>query len=221
MGRKKSSSKLIYCPGCETTQHKKCVLKNCVGQRKTYKCPECWKYTEKGSIKSSATLICTPASIKEQWKDEIMKHIIDPNFKVLVYEGIIQNQTSWISPEDLAEYDVVITDFNVLKQEIYFTQNDSKGLRNEKKFISPISPLPMINWWRVCLDEAQMVESTASQSSKMVKTLPAVHRWSISGTPIQKHINDLYGLLYFMGFSPYDDFRVWKKISGGFYEGKF
>lgn len=237
----KKSSNLIFCPDCETTQHKDCVLRYCTEKKKTYKCPECWKNTKKvhkelhqtkfrkinykinifqGSISSSATFICTPASIKQQWKEEIMKHIDDPNFKVLVYEGISQSQTGWISPEDLADYDVVITDFNVLKQEIYFSQNQCKGLRHEKKFISPISPLLMITWWRVCLDEAQMVETTTNQSSKMVKTIPAVHRWSVSGTPIQKHINDIYGLLFFMGFSPYDDFAVWKRLSAGFYEGE-
>ena len=47
--RSLKNSKLILCPGCQTVQHEKCVLKNCIGKKKEYKCPECWKSTEKVS----------------------------------------------------------------------------------------------------------------------------------------------------------------------------
>lgn len=53
------------------------------------------------------------------------------------------------------------------------------------------SPLPCIEWWRVCLDEAQMVEGTNSKTAEMALRLTAVNRWCITGTPIQKMVNDL------------------------------
>lgn len=66
-----------------------------------------------------------------------------------------------------------------------------------------------IRWWRVVLDEAQMVENKNNRPSKMVKLLPAVHRWATTGTPVEKDsIRCLYGLLYFLGFEPFTDEKL-------------
>jgi E3 ubiquitin-protein ligase SHPRH len=59
-------------------------------------------------------------------------------------------------------------------------------LRHVKRFLAPPSPLPCVQWWRLCLDEAQMVECTGSKTAEMARRLGAVHRWAITGTPIQK-----------------------------------
>ena len=34
-------------------------------------------------------------------------------------------------------------------------------------------------WWRVCLDEAQMVESTTAKAAEMALRLHAVHRYIV------------------------------------------
>ena len=53
------------------------------------------------------------------------------------------------------------------------------------------SPLPCIEWWRICLDEAQMVECTTTKTAEMCHRLQGNIKWCITGTPIQKSINDL------------------------------
>lgn len=92
--------------------------------------------------------------------------------QVLIYNGI--KQSGWISPTDLSTYDVVLTDYNIMKTEIYYSESNKREtvMRSERRYIIPTSPLTMINWWRVVLDEAQMVETPKNSCSKMVKSLP-------------------------------------------------
>lgn len=61
-----------------------------------------------------------------------------------------------------------------MKAEIYYSESNKREtvMRSERKYIIPTSPLTMINWWRVVLDEAQMVETPNNNCSKMVKSLP-------------------------------------------------
>ncbi|XP_058460410.1 E3 ubiquitin-protein ligase SHPRH [Malaya genurostris] len=205
----KSTKSLIACDKCGLQQHTKCVLKHARNEPTRYLCPECWR--SEPLVEAGTTLIVSPVSIKMQWASEINKHISDRNFKIFIYEGV--SQSGWISPSDLAEYDAVLTDYNVLKTEIYFTSANARTSRHEKRFLNAVSPLPLVRWWRVCLDEAQMVEGVHNQTTKMVKTLPAVHRWTVTGTPIEKSMDNLYGLVHFLDYAPYNNYHVWRELT--------
>lgn len=63
-----------------------------------------------------------------------------------------------------------------------------RDLRNAKQRCHPHSlppprlqvmptPLNRLRWWRVCLDEAQMVESSTAKAAEMALKLDTVHRW--------------------------------------------
>lgn len=54
-----------------------------------------------------------------------------------------------------------------------------------------------------------MVERITARATEMAMTLRATHRWCVSGTPIQRGLDDLYGLLRFLGAQPFDDYRWW------------
>lgn len=164
-------TELIQCTKCFWFQHRKCVSKYSPDQfvQTQYICPDCWRY--EAPVQSKATFIVSPKSIKMQWQSEIAKHVNDPSFKVLIYDGL--KDQGWISPADLSDYDIVLTDYNVLTKEIWYPNNSLRrdGLRSRSRAIQPMSPLLLIDWWRVCLDEAQMVENALNKCSEMVKML--------------------------------------------------
>jgi E3 ubiquitin-protein ligase SHPRH len=158
-----------------------------------------------GSLKrSDSTLIITPPSILKQWQEEIQEHA--PSLKVYHYQGLRAERK--ISDRDLIrklrDYDVVVTTYNVIAGEIYYAQEaPDRNLRHAKQYESRKSPLVRIDWWRVVLDEAQMVESGVSNSAKVARLIPRRNAWAVSGTPLRRDVKDLYGLLHFLHYEPY------------------
>ena len=45
-----------------------------------------------------------------------------------------------------------------------------------------------LKFWRVCIDEAQMVECKGTKLVEMSLRISALHRWCVTGTPVQKRI---------------------------------
>lgn len=66
----------------------------------------------------------------------------------------------------------------------------TRNLRHAKRYYSFVTPLTCINWWRVCIDEAQIVE-TFNRVSQMTSHLKHVHSWAVSGTPIGKSLHGI------------------------------
>ncbi|CBX98502.1 similar to SNF2 family helicase/ATPase [Plenodomus lingam JN3] len=96
-------------------------------------------------------------------------------------------------------YDVVLTTYAVLSKEIHHaTPPPDRITRHEKRHERRVSPLVGISWWRVCLDEAQMVESGVSQAARVARLIPRCNAWAVSGTPLRKDVQDLFGLLLFL-----------------------
>ncbi|KAH8304034.1 hypothetical protein KR018_006408 [Drosophila ironensis] len=188
----------VQCTKCRTLQHKHCmnVVTTADSDEPAHLCPLCWSELIDASgqlVESGSTIIVSPKAIKMQWYREMKKHI-SPNLRVLLYKGL--DGGGWFSPLELVKYDVVLTDYSVLRSEIYHTSEfkTDRQMRNQQLYIRANSPLLMVNWWRVCLDEAQMVESSTSSASEMVRKLPAINRWAVTGT-----IDDLPPLLEFVG----------------------
>lgn len=74
------------------------------------------------------------------------------------------------------------------------------------------TPLTRLRWWRVCLDEAQMVESSTAKAAEMASKLAARHRWCITGTPLSRGLEDLYGLFFFLRAAPLSEKFWWSRV---------
>ncbi|CAG1983420.1 unnamed protein product [Fusarium graminearum] len=153
---------------------------------------------------TGATLIVTPPSLRDQWVSEISRHA--PSLSVEVYEGrkkISDDDEEHIINE-LAGHDIVITTYSVLSSEVHYTiAPPERSRRHARVYQRPISPLTQISWWRICLDEAQMIENGYSQAAKVARVIPRVNAWGITGTPVKNSVEDLQGLLLFLQYEPY------------------
>eukprot|EP00064_Thunnus_orientalis_P020687 superscaffoldBa00005829_g20832 len=134
----------------------------------------------------------------------------------LVYQGVKKH--GFIQPHMLAEQDVVITTYDVLRSELNYVDiphsnsKDGRRFRNQKRYMAVPSPLVAVEWWRICLDEAQMVECPTAKAAEMALRLASVNRWCVSGTPVQRGLEDLYGLILFLGVDPYWVKHWWDQL---------
>lgn len=161
--------------------------------------------------RSRATLIITPATILQQWQAELRRHA--PNLSVYHYQGIptgqpkknAQTEESLIK-ELATSYDIVLATYATLAREVHFAEDPpDRNMRHERKHDRKRSPLIQLQWWRICLDEAQMVESGVTAAARVACRLPRVNSWAVSGTPLRKNVQDLHGLLIFLRYKPFDD----------------
>jgi len=232
----------VGCDKCGVWQHARCVLKlpraeNILQQmpRKEreellgdFLCGKCIvEYAgEEYCGPCGATLVVCPTPIFEQWHSELTRHVRPGALKIIRYEG--QSRVSGsggstkdvFGPKQLAEADIVLTTYDTLRSEINIDISDGAGRayaerarRYERKYEIVPTPLTRLKWWRVVLDEAQMVESTVSIAAIMVRRLPAVHRWAVTGTPISRGLGDIFGLLTFLCVPPFErDAHWWSRL---------
>lgn len=167
---------------------------------------------------SDATLIITPLAILEQWKQEITAHA--PGLRVFHYQGFQAHRglSDQALLEKISDNDVVLTTYNVLAREVHYSGDAPKrNLRYGKRFEPRKTPLVQISWWRVCLDEAQMIESGVSNAARVARLIPRQIAWAVTGTPIRKDISDLLGLLLFLDYKPFcERISIWNRLCQAF-----
>lgn len=168
------------CPQCDTWQHADCVRWSETaswGNQENYLCPSCRCSKLENAVEAKTTLIVSPASISDQWYAEIKKHVRKGALSVFIYRGV-QNE-GFVQPHALADYDIVIVAYETLRTELNYLErlDDQYRLRKPRRFANAPSPLAAVKWWRLCLDEAQMVESTLAKAAKMCLRLNATYKW--------------------------------------------
>ncbi|XP_037550963.1 E3 ubiquitin-protein ligase SHPRH [Nematolebias whitei] len=205
----------VQCLNCQLWQHADCVNYKEESLKTTpFYCPHCLVAMK--PVSTGATLIISPSSICHQWVEEINRHVRSSSLRVLVYQGVKKH--GFIQPRMLAEQDVVITTYDVLRSELNYVDiphsnsKDGRRFRNQKRYMAVPSPLVAVEWWRICLDEAQMVECPTAKAAEMALRLASVNRWCVSGTPVQRGLEDLYGLVLFLGVDPYWVKHWWDQL---------
>ena len=141
-----------------------------------------------GKSWSKATLIVVPLTLLDQWEFEINKVVATGRLKYFVHHG-----ESKTTPDQLAEYDVVLTTYDML------TAEGSKLKR--KKATRKI--LKHIHWHRVVLDESQRIQNATNVISDTCCDLKRTNSWMMSGTPMGNLVADLVGQLRFLQVQPW------------------
>ncbi len=119
------------------------------------------------------TLVVCPASIKEQWKNEIEKFSDE---KAVVIQG---------NPKDRVE-------LYQQKDTFFFIVNYETVIRDVERIRQYINPDFVI------LDEAQRIKNYATKTAAAIKALPRKHALVITGTPIENRLIDLYSIVNFL-----------------------
>ena len=117
-------------------------------------------------------LLVVPASLLGNWQAEIVRFA--PSLRILVAHG--SAGTNELDPGSLLEVDLVITTYGYLVR--------SERLRTHR-------------WDMVVLDEAQLIKNPGTRQTKAVKTLHVERRLTLTGTPIENRLFDLWSLFDF------------------------
>ncbi|XP_065853567.1 putative SWI/SNF-related matrix-associated actin-dependent regulator of chromatin subfamily A member 3-like 1 [Euphorbia lathyris] len=149
--------------------------------------------TDKSSdvLVNKTTLIVCPPSVISTWISQLEEHSKLGSFKVYLYYGARTKEA-----EELRKQDIVLTTYSTLASED--SQEDS--------------PIKMIEWWRVILDEAHIIKNSIAQQSRAVTNLKAKRRWVVTGTPIQNGSFDLFSLMAFLRFEPFSIKNYWQSL---------
>lgn len=120
----------------------------------------------------SKTLIVCPASLKEQWKQEIEKFSHE---KAVVAEGF---------PEERAE--------------IYRTDKAYFVIVNYETVLRDLHELNRMEPDFVILDEAQRIKNYTTITADTIKRLHRRHALVITGTPLENRLIELYSIVQFI-----------------------
>src|SRR5579862_3405309 len=155
------------------------------------------------------TLICTPVALLRQWYNEIRTKT-SPSLNVYIHHTSARGKKLRTSKE-LLQYDVVLTTYNTLAHE--WKVLDKLLAEDPDTTDRPPSLFLDTTWYRIILDEAQVIKNRSTQTAKAAHMLKSTYRWSLSGTPMQNGVEEMYSQLLFLRIRPYSE---WKSFHSTF-----
>ncbi|MGL4850464.1 MAG: DEAD/DEAH box helicase [Clostridium sp.] len=126
------------------------------------------------SEKGKKTLIVAPTSLVYNWEGEFSK--FSPNMKVLVNTDSKEKRKKML--ENIDEFDVVVTSYNLLKNDI--------DVYKTLKFDFMI------------LDEAQYIKNPGARITRACKEIKANSKFALTGTPIENSLLELWSIFDFI-----------------------
>jgi hypothetical protein len=135
-------------------------------------------------LKPLQALIILPASLVFNWQREIARFA--PALFVYVHTGPKRLKDA----RAVSGYDIVLTTYHTARQDIALLQK--------------------VAWQAIVLDESQQIKNRDSEVSKVVRALQGGYRLSLSGTPIENSLADLWTQMEFINpatLGSYAEFR--------------
>lgn len=155
------------------------------------------------------TLIVAPVALMKQWEREIKQKLKpgpENRLTCFILHGA-NRQTTW---EQLKTYDVVLTTFGTLANEVKRKEGIDMAKRVNPNWrpITKADQLPLLGdeckWYRVIIDEAQCIKNKNTKAALGAAALQALTRFCMSGTPMMNNVGELYSLIHFLRIKPYN-----------------
>ncbi|KAF8809842.1 SNF2 family DNA-dependent ATPase [Phlegmacium glaucopus] len=147
------------------------------------------------------TLIVVPAALLQQWKDEIETKS-NNIFKVHIHHG--KDKLKKLS--QVASKDVIITSYQTLCLDFNIPRDVE--IHEETQWLEAHGGiLAQVKFHRAVADEAQFIRNRATRASTSLAHVRARYRWMLTGTPVTNTLADIYGLLRFGRFRPWNDWN--------------
>ena len=127
---------------------------------------------EYGNGAKHPSIIVVPTSIIFNWLNEAQR--FTPSLSMLCQTGIKRIR----SIDELNKYDIIVTSYGTLRRDIQ--------LLNDMHF------------HYVILDESQNIKNSLSQNAKAVKLLKSEHRLTLTGTPVENNLLELWSQFDFL-----------------------
>ncbi|CEL00579.1 Putative Helicase-like transcription factor HLTF/DNA helicase RAD5, DEAD-box superfamily [Aspergillus calidoustus] len=144
-----------------------------------------------GIRNTKTTLMVVPLSTVNNWVTQIKEHLQTDALSYYVFHGSARTN----NVDELSKYDLVITTYSIVLSELQSRSSKRAGL----------SPLLKMNMFRIVLDEAHTIREQNAAQTKAIFRLQSQRRWSVTGTPIQNRLDDLFSVTKFIGLCPYDN----------------
>ena len=122
----------------------------------------------------SRTLIVCPTSLAYNWQEEFAKFA--PGIKTKIVSGTPQERVKGIQDEDGT--DVWITTYPLIRKDMELYRE--------------------MSYDAFFIDEAQFIKNPSSLGAKAVKSVPAKHRFALTGTPIENTLSELWSVFDFL-----------------------
>lgn len=123
-----------------------------------------------------ASLVVSPSSLTLNWQNEVKKFAKE--LKTLVIRGNLSERKRQI--EEIDQYDLVITSYDLLKRDIEFYLEKDYSFRY------------------IIADEAQYLKNSNTQNAKSIKKIKADTRYALTGTPIENSLAELWSIFDFI-----------------------
>ena len=133
-------------------------------------------YQEEDKEEHKPILVVCPSSLSLNWKNEIEKFA--GSIQAQVISGMQEQRKRQI--EQIQQYDVVITSYDLLKRDIEVYQKQNYQFRY------------------IIADEAQYIKNSNTQNAKAIKKLKAQTRFALTGTPIENSLSELWSIFDFL-----------------------
>jgi superfamily II DNA or RNA helicase len=129
------------------------------------------------------TLVVAPTSLLHNWKNEIMRFA--PELNILIYAGTDRNS------DNISRHNVVISSYGIIRNDI--------------------AELSQQLFQLIILDESQYIKNPDSLTCKTVMKLNGRHKLTLTGTPLENSLDDLWAQFNFINkglLGSLDSFRT-------------